>query len=61
MPEYVRLFNFVRERGQARGEINAGAGRSEKESARERDAREKVERATERLVADVVGKRGEDG
>jgi ribosomal RNA small subunit methyltransferase A len=61
MPEYVRLFNFVRERGQARGEVNAGAGRSEKESARERDAREKVERATERLVADVVGKRGEDG
>ena len=62
MAEYVDLFNFVRERGHARGGGKSRAGEEgaaregRRESAREREERAKVERATSRLVAQAVGR-----
>lgn len=61
MKEYVDMFNFVRERGHARGgksraDGEGKAGEHRRESAREREERAKVERATARLVAQAVGR-----
>jgi hypothetical protein len=60
MPEYVALFNFVRERGQAKAETLAALssapvadGAEKKPTKKQRETAEKVERATSRLVAQL--------
>ena len=72
MPEYVRLFNFVRDRGQARAEALAAGqnvqrvappGDEEKENERkptkkQRETSLKVQRATSRLLAQAVEAKG---
>ena len=69
MEEYVRLFNFVRERAPtSRGPrvVDGGDGSKdsdaaiEKESKSVREKRARVERATSRLVAQAVGRTVED-
>jgi hypothetical protein len=69
MEEYVRLFNFVRERAPAsRGPRVVDGGDAskdsdaaiEKESKSVREKRARVERATSRLVAQAVGRTVED-
>jgi len=73
MPEYVRLFNFVRDRGQARAEALAAgqnaracgpAGDDEesedsrKPTKKQRETSRKVQRATSRLLAQAVEGKG---
>ena len=74
MPEYVRLFNFVRDRGQARAEalaagqnvvLKASSGDDDEDATlrkptkKQRETSEKVQRATSRLLAQAVeGKSG---
>ena len=73
MPEYVRLFNFVRDRGQARAAALAAgqnvrvapAGDEERENAnamkptkKQRETSRKVQRATSRLLAQAVESKG---
>ena len=72
MPEYVRLFNFVRDRGQARAEAlaagqNAHAApagddeeseNSRKPTKKQRETSRKVQRATSRLLAQAVEGKG---
>ena len=68
MEEYVRLFNFVRERAPtSKGPRVDGGDASkdsdaaiEKESKSVREKRARVERATSRLVAQAVGRTVED-
>ena len=72
MPEYVRLFNFVRDRGQAKAEAlaagqNARAApagddeeseNSRKPTKKQRETSRKVQRATSRLLAQAVEGKG---
>ena len=73
MPEYVRLFNFVRDRGQAKAEAlaagqNARAApagddeeseNSRKPTKKQRETSRKVQRATSRLLAQAVEGKGQ--
>ena len=66
MEEYVTLFNFVRGRGQGRQGGRGGKGtedgggdapkKKKKDSARVREEKAKIQRMTERMVAQAVGR-----
>ena len=64
MPEYVKLFNFVRDAGQAKADVlslsqpelsNGDSSKAKKPTVKQRAAAEKVERATSRLLEQARG------